>query len=114
MKTFETIQTDLNIKMLLPCEADGRPIVPRNYDGWCRRSKGFNGIKIWLPLEILFEEYDDFIYIKLSNREFVRYSIKEDVIYLWDKENTPIVATTVKTFKEYCDLNGIQIDIKYL
>ena len=98
--------------MLLPCEADGRPIVPRNYDGWCRRSKGFNGIKIWLPLEVLFEEYDDFIYIKFSNREFIRYDIERDVIYLWTDLLSPIVATTVKTFKEYCDLNRIQIDIK--
>jgi hypothetical protein len=100
--------------MLMPCQSDGRPIAPADYDGWCRRSKGIDGIKIFLMEDPVFEEYDDFVYIRtkgqFQNNEFIRYDVRNDKIYIWEDGGT--LCETIENFKQFCDKNKISIQIK--
>ncbi len=107
----------ISIKMMLPySEIDSRPIAPVNLYHWFRRSKGFEGVKIdFTQKGVQVEEWDDYIYIKRPNSfggfdEFIRYSVKEDKIYIWKNNGTHI--TTIKEFVDFCAESKVPISVE--
>jgi len=106
----------LDIRMLMPCESDKRPVAPLDYVQWIFNSVGYNDTLFRFinpKLKIRFEEYDSYVYIKSINHygrvnEFIRYDIEEDIIYIWQDGGTQI--TLVSELVNYCKDN----DIKFL
>lgn len=105
---------ELKIGMLMPVDENGMPFGPANYDNWCTLSKGKDGIKIiFLKENPIFEEYGDYVYISIkgehTHREFLRYDVRNDIIYLW--KNAGTICNTIEDFEAYCKEENILIKI---
>lgn len=104
----------LDIRMLMPCESDKRPVAPLNYIQWIFNSIGYDGMLFRFinpNKHIKFEEFDGYLYIKYVNdygrfNEFIRYDIYYDIIYIWKNEGTQI--SLVSELENYCKENNIK------